>query len=60
MFCYKLADGTYKQTGQVEFNCTNSGEILWLEYTTCENAVSCSIMANNASGTYQDFIIHLK
>lgn len=60
MFNLKKSDGTYTTSVRFDFNCTNSGEMLWEEFTIPADCVSVSFFANNASGTYQEFTINLK
>lgn len=66
VFGFKTADGTlllqeYEgKDYKLIYDCTGSGEMMWLELQVPTNAVSGVCYANDLTGTYQDFIIYVK
>ena len=60
MFVYKLADGKYHTSQRIVLEGTNSGDMIWAEYTVRDDLdiVSGCVFVQDCTGEYPDLVIN--
>ena len=60
LFYLKHTDGTIDTSESVKLVLQGTGEMVWFDFVVPEDVVSVCLMANNATGVFQEFTINLK